>query len=47
MAAKLLLRKLLSVTGITDRTDDTNLRRQCSLTNITSYQADYVIYTDG
>ena len=36
-----------SVPGITGRADDSNLRRQCSLTTIASYQADNVIYTDG
>ena len=36
-----------SVPGITGRADESKLRRQCSLTTITSYQADYVIYTDG
>ena len=36
-----------SVPGITGRADGTNLKRQCSLTIIASYQADYVIYTDG
>ena len=36
-----------SVPGLTGRADDSNLRRQCSLTTIASYQADYVIYTDG
>ena len=36
-----------SVPGITGRADDTKLRRQCSLTTIASYQADYVIFTDG
>ena len=35
------------VPGITGRADATNLRCQCSLTNITSYQADYIIYTNG
>ena len=35
-----------SVPGITGRADDSNLRRQCSLTTIASYQANYVIYTD-
>ena len=35
-----------SITGITGRADDNNLKRQCSLSTITSYQADYVIYTD-
>ena len=36
-----------TVPGITGQVDDTNLRRQYSLTTITSYQADYVICTDG
>ena len=36
-----------SVPGITGWADDNNLRRQCSHTTIASYQADYVIYTDG
>ena len=36
-----------SVLGITDRADDFNLRCQCSVTTIASYQADYIIYTDG
>ena len=36
-----------SVPRITGRADDSNLRRQCSLTTIASYQADYIIYTDG
>ena len=36
-----------SVPGITGRADGTNLKRQCSLTIIASYQVDYVIYTDG
>ena len=36
-----------SVPGITGRADDNNLKRQCSLSTIASYQADYVIYTDG
>ena len=35
-----------SVAGITGRTDHNNLKRQCGLSIITSYQADYVIYTD-
>ena len=33
-----------TVPGITGRDDDTNLKRQCSLTTFNSYQADYVIY---
>ena len=36
-----------SVPGITSRTDDNNIKRQCSLSTIISYQADYVVYTDG
>ena len=36
-----------SVAGITGGADDNNLKRQCSLSTIASYQADYVIYTDG
>ena len=36
-----------SVPGITGRADENNLKRQCSLSTIASYQADYVIYTDG
>ena len=36
-----------SVPGITSRDDDNNLKRQCSLSAIISYQADYVVYTDG
>ena len=36
-----------TVPGITDRADDIDLKRQCSLTTIASYQADYTIYTDG
>ena len=36
-----------SVPGITGRADDSILRRQCGLTTIASYQADYTIYTDG
>ena len=35
-----------SVPGITGGADDNNLKRQCSLSTIASYQADYVIYTD-
>ena len=38
---------ITTVPGITGRSDDTNLKCQCSLTNIDSYQTDYVIYTDG
>ena len=36
-----------SVPGITSRADDNNIKRQCSLSTIVSYQADYVVYTDG
>ena len=36
-----------SVFGIAGRTDDNNLKRQCSFSTIASYQADYVIYLDG
>ena len=36
-----------SVPGITSRADDNNIKRQCSLSTIISYQADYVVYTDG
>ena len=36
-----------SVPGIAGRADDDNLRRQCSLSTIVSYKADYMIYTDG
>ena len=39
--------ELPPVPGITGRADDTNLKPQCSLTTIASYQVDYVIYTDG
>ena len=35
------------VPGITSRADDNNIKQQCSLSNIVSYQADYVVYTDG
>ena len=35
-----------SVPGITSRADD-NMKQQCSLSKIISYQADYVVYTDG
>ena len=35
-----------SVLGITDWADGSNLIRQCSVTTIALYQADYVIYTD-
>ena len=36
-----------SVPGITSRADSNNIKRQCSLSTIVSYQADYVVYTDG
>ena len=36
-----------SVPGISSRADDNNIKRQCSLSTIITYQADYVIYTDG
>ena len=36
-----------SIPGITSRTDDNNIKRQCTLSTIISYQADYVVYTDG
>ena len=36
-----------SVPGINGWADDNNLKRQCSLSIISSYQADYVTYTDG
>ena len=35
------------VPGITGRANYNNLKRQCSLSTIASYQADYAIYTDG
>ena len=35
------------VSGITGRADGNSIKRQFSLTTIASYQADYVIYTDG
>ena len=35
-----------SVPGITGQADGNNLKQQCSLSAISSYQADYVIYTD-
>ena len=35
-----------SIPGITGRANDSNLKRQCSLSTITSYQADYIIYTN-
>ena len=36
-----------TVPGITGRADDLDQKRQCSLTAIASYPADYTIYTDG
>ena len=36
-----------TVPGITIRADDTSQKRRCSLTTIASYQANYIIYTDG
>ena len=36
-----------SVPGITSRADDNNIKRQCSLSTMISYQADYVVYTNG
>ena len=36
-----------TVPGITGRNDDTDLKRQCSLAMIGSYQTDCTIYTDG
>ena len=36
-----------TVPGITGRADDMDQKRQCSLTAIASYQADYTICTDG
>ena len=35
-----------TVPGITGWADETNLKRQCSLTTIASYKANYIIYTD-
>ena len=32
---------------ITSRIDDNNIKRKCSFSTIVSYQADYVVYTDG
>ena len=37
----------ISVPGIPGRADDNSIKRQCSLSTIALYQADYVIYTDG
>ena len=36
-----------SVSGITSRADDSNIKRKCNLSIIVSYQADYVVYIDG
>ena len=36
-----------SVPGIAGRAEDIDLKRQCSLTLIASYQANYTIYADG
>ena len=36
-----------SVPGITGQADDNSIKWQCILSTIASYQADYVIYTDG
>ena len=36
-----------SVPGINGQADDSNLRCQCSFMTVASYQADYIIYTDG
>ena len=36
-----------TVPDITGRMDDTNIKRQCSLTTMASYQADYTIYING
>ena len=36
-----------SVSGITSRADDNNIKRQFSFSTIVSYQADYVVYTNG
>ena len=36
-----------SVPGTTSRADNNDIKRQCSLSTINSYQADYVVYTDG
>ena len=45
--APLILDESPPVPGITSRADDNNIRRQCSLSTIISYQPDYVVYTDG
>ena len=36
-----------SVLGTTSRVDGNSIKQQCSVSTITSYQADYVVYTDG
>ena len=36
-----------SVPGITSQADDNDIKWQCSLSTISSYQANYVVYTDG
>ena len=36
-----------SVSGVTRRADDNSIKRQCGLSTIAPYQADYVVYTDG
>ena len=36
-----------SVAGITSRADENNIKQQFSLSTIVSYQADYIVYTDG
>ena len=36
-----------SVPGITGWSDDNSIKQQCSLSTITSYHADYIIYTSG
>ena len=36
-----------SVPGITSRADDNNIKQQCSLSTIASYQVDYIVYTNG
>ena len=36
-----------TVPGITGQADDTDLKRWCILTTIASYQADYIIFSDG
>ena len=41
------MNKFPPVPGITCRVDEIDLKRQCSLTLIVSYQADYTICNDG